>query len=83
LWAESPGGLPRSVAAGVPAGLDPASAGVKATSPGQTLAQIAAWRVTAVVAVAARNSVLGDYLTGLLGPPTVAVGDVMAWRTKH
>jgi hypothetical protein len=79
LWAESPDGLPRSVAAGP----DPASAGyipVKATSPGQTLAQIAAWRVTAVVAVAARNSVLGDYLTGLLGSPTVAVGDVMAWR---
>jgi hypothetical protein len=83
LWAESPGGLPRSVAAGMPAGLDPASAGIKATSPGQTLAQIAAWRVTAVVAVAARNSVLGDYLTVLLGPPTVAAGDVMAWRTKH
>ncbi len=86
LWAESPDGLPRSVAAGVPAGAGPASAGyirVKAASPGQTLAQIAAWRVTAVVAVAARNSVLGDYLTVLLGPPTVAVGDVMAWSAKH
>jgi hypothetical protein len=82
LWAESPDGLPRSVAAGGPAGADSAAASVKATSPEQTLAQIAAWRVTAVVAVAARNSVLGDYLIGLLGPPAVAVGDVMAWRTK-
>jgi hypothetical protein len=52
-------------------------------TPGQMLAQIAAWRVTAVVAVAARNSVLGDYLTGLLGPPTVAVGDVLAWSAKR
>jgi hypothetical protein len=67
----------------VPAGLDPASAGVKAASPGQMLAQIAAWRVTAVVAVAARNSVLGGYLTMVLGAPTVAAGDVMAWRTRH
>jgi len=66
--------------------MNPASAGyvrVRATSPGQMLAQIAAWRVNAVVAVAARNSVLGDYLTGLLGPPTAAAGDVLAWSGKH
>jgi hypothetical protein len=82
MWAESPGGLPSSVAAS----MNPASAGyiaVRAVTPGQMLAQIAAWRVTAVVAVAARNSVLGDYLTGLLGPPTVAVGDVLAWSAKR
>ena len=82
MWAESPGGLPASVAAR----MNPASAGyvrVRATSPGQMLAQIAAWRVNAVVAVAARNSVLGDYLTGLLGPPTAAAGDVLAWSGKH
>ncbi|HYB16084.1 MAG TPA: hypothetical protein VEF71_11510 [Streptosporangiaceae bacterium] len=82
LWAESPGGLPRPVAAAA----DPASAGsirVKTTSPGQMLAQITAWRVTAVVAVAAPNSVLGDYLTVLLGPPAAAAGDVMAWSAKH
>jgi hypothetical protein len=36
-----------------------------------------------VVAVAARNSVLGGYLTGLLGPPTIAAGDVMAWNAAH
>ena len=44
-------------------------------------AQIAAWHVTAVVAVAVRNSDLGDYLTSVLGPPAVVAGDVMAWRT--
>ena len=75
MWTESPGARP-----------GPASAGdirVRATSPGQMLAQIAAWRVAAVVAVAARNSVLGDYLTVLLGPPTVAVGGVLAWSAKR
>ncbi len=84
MWAESPGGLPTSLAAGLPADANPASPSyvqVKAVSPAQMRAQIAAWRVTAVVAVAARNSVLGDYLVGLLGPPSVTVGDVMAWRT--
>jgi hypothetical protein len=84
MWAESPGGLPTSLAAGLPADANPASPSyvqVKAVSPAQMRAQIAAWRATAVVAVAARNSVLGDYLVGLLGPPSVTVGDVMAWRT--
>jgi hypothetical protein len=84
MWAESPGGLPTSLAAGLPADANPASPSyvqVKAVSPAQMRAQIAAWRATAVVAVAARNSVLGDYLVGLLGPPSVTVDDVMAWRT--
>jgi len=70
----------------VAASMNPASAGYlrfRAVTPRQMLAQIATWRVTAVVAVAARNSVLGDYLAGLLGPPTVAVGDVLAWSVKH
>ncbi len=44
-------------------------------------AQIAAWKVAAVVAVTARNSVLGRYLTALLGPPSEVAGNVMAWRT--
>ena len=84
MWAESPGGLPTSLAAGLPPTRTPrhrATCQVKAVSPAQMRAQIAAWRVTAVVAVAARNSVLGDYLIGLLGPPSVTVGDVLAWRT--
>ena len=52
---------------------------VPTVTPDQVRAQIAAWQVTAIVAVAARNSVLGDYLTVLLGPPQVAAGDVLAW----
>jgi hypothetical protein len=43
-------------------------------------AQIAAWKVTAVVAVATPDSLLGRYLTALYGPPTAAAGDVIAWR---
>ena len=83
MWAESPGGLPRSLATGLPADAKPRSASyvrVKGVSSAQMRAQIAAWRVTAVVAVAARNSVLGDYLISLLGPPSAVAGDVLAWR---
>jgi hypothetical protein len=43
-------------------------------------AQLTAWRVTAVVAVATPDSVLGQYLIVLLGPPAAAAGDVLAWR---
>jgi hypothetical protein len=34
-----------------------------------------------VVAVTLSHSRLADYLTNLLGPPAVVVGDLMAWRT--
>ena len=44
-------------------------------------AQIAAWRVSAVVAVTRPDSMLGQYLTTLLGRPAAAAGDVLAWRT--
>jgi hypothetical protein len=43
-------------------------------------AQIAAWRVTVVVAVAKPDSVLGQYLTVLFGRPAAAADDVLAWR---
>ena len=84
LWAESGAGLPASLTGGVPASADRVSPGyvrIEAVSKAKMLAQIAAWHVTAVVAVTVRNSVLGDYLTSLLGPPAVVAGDVMAWRT--
>ena len=42
--------------------------------------QIRAWKVSAVVAVAAPGSRLGRYLTAILGSPAVATGDVTAWR---
>jgi hypothetical protein len=35
-----------------------------------------------VVAVAEKGSRLGRYLTALLGPPTVASGEVLGWRLK-
>jgi hypothetical protein len=46
----------------------------------QMQAQLAAWHPAAVVAVAAENSALGRYLTGLLGRPMVTSGGVIAWR---
>ncbi|MGH3285097.1 MAG: hypothetical protein ACRDPD_10520, partial [Streptosporangiaceae bacterium] len=84
LWTESLAGLPAALSGGVPASANPLSKSyvrITAVSNARMRAQIAAWHVTAVVAVAVRNSVLGDYLTGLFGPPAVVTGDVMAWRT--
>ena len=84
LWAESGTGLPTALTGGVPASARPGSPGyvpIAAVNPTRMRAQIAAWHVSAVVAVTVRNSVLGDYLTSLLGPPSVVVGDVMAWNT--
>ncbi len=83
LWAESGTGLPAWLASGIPASAyaRPGSLlPVKAVSLEQMRTQIVAWQVTAIVAVAARDSVLGDYLTVLLGPPQVTAGDVLAWR---
>jgi hypothetical protein len=38
------------------------------------------WRPSAVVAVTHRGSAVARYLTGLLGPPAVESGEVIAWR---
>ncbi len=84
MWTYSQAGLPKALAAGVPANAYPGSAGyvhVKVLSPSKVRAQIKAWRVSAVVAVTKPDSVLGQYLTGLLGRPAAAAGDVLAWRT--
>jgi hypothetical protein len=84
LWSESGAGLPASMTGGVPASADPASPSfvrILAVDDKRMLAQIAAWHVTAVVAVTVRNSILGNYLINLLGPPAVVVGDMMGWRT--
>jgi hypothetical protein len=84
LWAESGAGLPASLAGGVPVSADPTSpryVRIEAVDAKRMLAQIAAWHVTAVVAVTVRNSVLGNYLVDVLGPPSVVTGDVMAWHT--
>jgi hypothetical protein len=83
LWSKSLAGLPTALTGGVPASAHPGSSSyvrIGAVSNATMLAQIAAWHVSAVVAVAVRNSDLADYLTALLGPPAVVTGDVMAWR---
>lgn len=85
LWAA---GLPPSspfagaaLAAGLatatPAG--PVSAGA-APAPSQMRSDLAAWHPAAVVAVTAASSPLASYLVGLLGPPVVQSGTVIAWR---
>jgi len=84
LWAESGAGLPASLTGRVPPSADPTSPSfvrIEAVNGKRMLAQIAAWHVTAVVAVTVRNSILGNYLTNLLGPPSVVTGTVMAWYT--
>ena len=43
-------------------------------------AQITAWKPAAVVAVTSLHSAFGEYLTGLLGRPTVTAGAVLGWR---
>jgi len=82
MWLKSSSGLPSSLIAGVPASAYPGSAsfvGIKAVTDTAMRAQIAAWRVTVVVAVAKPDSRLGRYLTVLFGRPAAA-GDVLAWR---
>jgi len=84
MWTFSQAGLPRMLAAGVPASVRRGAPGyvpVKAVTDTKMREQIKAWRVSAVVAVAKPGSRLGRYLTVLLGPPTVEAGDVIAWRT--
>jgi len=84
LWSESLAGLPAALSGGVPASANPLSSSyvrIAAVSKAAMRAQIAAWHVSAVVAVTARNSVLAGYLIDLLGPPGLVTGDVMAWRT--
>jgi len=84
MWIFSTDGLPRALAAGAPPNARPGVAGyvpVKSVTNTRMRAQIRAWRVSAVVAVAKPGSRLGRYLTVLLGPPAVVTGDVTAWRT--
>ena len=70
LWLESPSGA-------APAGI-PVSGPVPSVT--QMLQQIANWDPYAVIAVTSRASPLGQYLIGLLGQPSTAVGEVLGWR---
>jgi hypothetical protein len=42
--------------------------------------QLAQWHPAAILAVTGPRSGLGEYLIGLLGPPSSRHGDIMAWR---
>jgi hypothetical protein len=85
LWLVSGRGLPKALAAAVPPSAYPGSKGyiaVKAVTDAKMRAQLAAWRVSAVVAVTTADSVLGRYLTAILGAPAAASGDVLGWRIR-
>jgi hypothetical protein len=76
-WLRSAARLPRSIAGQVPRPLPKPPP----LTRGQMRAQLAAWRVAAVVAVTVPRSQLAAYLTALLGRPAAEQGDVIAWRT--
>ncbi len=42
--------------------------------------QLAQWQPAAIMAVTGPRSALGEYLTGLFGPPSVRHGAILAWR---
>jgi hypothetical protein len=46
----------------------------------QMQGQIAQWNPAAIVAVTGPRSGLGEYLIGLLGPPSVRRGGILAWK---
>jgi hypothetical protein len=56
------------------------SPGGHAPSLTQVRADLAYWHPAAIVAVTTANTRLARYLTAEFGPPTIEVGDMLAWR---
>ena len=56
------------------------SPGARAPSHAQLRADLAYWNPAAIVAVTTPNTRLGRYLTAEFGPPTIQVGDMLAWK---
>src|SRR4029077_1746316 len=54
--------------------------GGRAPSRAQVRADLAYWHPAAIVAVTTANTRLARYLTAEFGPPTIEVGDMLAWR---
>ena len=82
MWVFSQAGRPQAAGGRAP-NARPSATGnlrVKSVTNTKMREQIRAWKVSAVVAVAAPGSRLGRYLTAILGSPAVAAGDVTAWR---
>jgi hypothetical protein len=52
----------------------------RAPSQAQLRADLAYWNPAAIVAVTTLNTRLGRYLTAEFGPPTIQVGEMLAWR---
>ena len=51
-----------------------------APSRAQLRADLGYWQPAAIVAVTTANTPLAQYLTAEFGPPTITVGDLLAWR---
>jgi hypothetical protein len=83
LWKYSDTKIPADLSAQLPPDSS-ISAGkfmpVQAVTDPQLRTQLTAWHLSAVVAVTVPSSLLGKYLTVILGHPAVVTGDVMAWR---
>jgi hypothetical protein len=77
LWKQSAGSLPTALST-LPTPDSWTSA--RPVSAEDMKAQLRAWQLAAIVAVTTPGSPLASYLATLLGPPSVAHGDVLAWR---
>jgi hypothetical protein len=74
------GESPLGPATGLTAAFPTAAQAAAFPTAAQVRAQIVRWHPAAVVAVAPFRSVLGNYLTVLLGLPTVEMGGILGWR---
>jgi hypothetical protein len=85
LWKYSDASIPTDLSAQLPPDISVAagkSVTAQVVTDPQLRTQLKAWQLSAVVAVTVPSSMLGKYLTVILGHPTVASGDVMAWRVS-
>jgi hypothetical protein len=83
LWSEGvPRGSPYRAQAGIASGewRGLIEQGWSVPHPSAALAAMASWRPQTIVANARISSALGKYLVKLLGPPTVQVADLIAWK---
>jgi hypothetical protein len=86
VWLQSSQGLPTALTGNVPASAYRGNRGyiqIRKVPDAGIRQQIRTWRVSAVVAVTTPDSALAAYLTALLGHPTAAAADVLAWRTHQ
>jgi hypothetical protein len=83
LWKYSAASIPADLSAQLPPAASVSSGRyvpVQVVTDTQMRAQFGVWNLSAVIAITVPSSLLGRYLTVILGRPTVVTGDVMAWR---